>query len=87
MQQQQLVLIALFGLSAAVQVAAHGGKLHPGTPETSNYIRVKVASCSNWVAASGTIKTTQVVPAKTKIDPVDVKVGESLHYCDVITVV
>lgn len=38
------------------------GTLHPypGTPSGSNYIRTKIASCSNWVPASGAVKYSLV---------------------------
>lgn len=56
--------------------AAHGGSLHKGTPETSRYIRTKVASCSSWVPANGTVVFSLVSPGATTAAPVDVKVGK-----------
>lgn len=59
----------------AARVSAHGGTLHPGGPEQNNFIRSKVASCSKWVPASGTLKDSKVVPSAAKLAPVDVKVN------------
>jgi hypothetical protein len=54
---------ALLLLVAAVGVRAHGGELDPGSPDDSNYLRTKVASCNKWQAAG------------SGADAVDVKVS------------
>lgn len=58
----------------AARASAHGGALHPGGPEQNNYIRAKVASCSNWVPATGTLKAGKVVPSSAKLAPITVQV-------------
>jgi hypothetical protein len=58
----------------AARVSAHGGALHPGGPEQNKFIRAKVASCKNWVAATGTLKDGKVVPSAAKLAPISVKV-------------
>lgn len=73
MSQSFCAVIVLIACLAA-HASAHGGTLHPGSPEESNYLRVKVASCSKWTAASGRINGSEVSPAATKMAPVDVKV-------------
>lgn len=61
----------------AARASAHGGALHPGGPEQNNFIRAKVASCKNWVPATGTIKAGKVVPSAAKLAPITVKVRTS----------
>jgi hypothetical protein len=70
---RSLCLVVIVCLLAA-GASAHGGTLHPSGPEQNNYIRAKVASCSKWAPASGTLKDSKVQPSAAKLAPVDVKV-------------
>lgn len=72
-------LCILLLAAAAVGAAAHGGKLHKTTPETSNYIRTKVASCRDWVPATGKMGKVQLLvsPGAKASGGADVKVGAS----------
>ncbi len=72
--------VILLGVLVA-HASAHGGMLHPGSPEENGFIRVKVASCSKWVPASGQIKSSKVVAAAKPAAATDVKVC-SLHHAN-----
>lgn len=73
--KQCICAVVIIGCLLAARVAAHGGTLHETGPEQNNYARVKVASCSKWVPASGRLVAGQVQPAADRRAPVDVQVG------------
>jgi hypothetical protein len=68
-----LILAAL-----VVGTAAHGGALHDTTPETQDYLRTLVASCSAWQPAAGPVGKVQLLvnsaAAAKPAAPIDVKV-------------
>lgn len=66
-----IICLLICSLSLA---SGHGGTLHPGSPETNNWNRVKVATCSDWKSAAGRLRDGKTSPIADRRAPVDVKV-------------
>ena len=68
----------LLAAALVVGTAAQAGALRAATPETQNYLRTLVASCSAWQPAAGPIGKVQLLvdsaAAAKPAAPVDVKV-------------